>query len=37
MQQYLATPEATDHQNIRQFMQNRWEGIQFDGQALAAK
>ena len=33
----LATPEATDHQNIRQFMQNGWTGIQFDGQALTAK
>ena len=33
----LATPDATDHQNIRQFMQNGWEGIQFDGQALSAK
>ena len=33
----LATPEATDHQNIRQFMQNGWDGIQFVGQALTAK
>ncbi|WP_349928546.1 HopJ type III effector protein [Acinetobacter sp. A1-4-2] len=33
----LATPEATDHQNIRQFMQNGWDGIQFDRQALTAK
>ena len=33
----LATPEATDHQNIRQFMQNGWDGIQFDGTALVAK
>ena len=33
----LATPEATDHQNIRQFMQNGWDGIQFEGQALTAK
>ena len=33
----LATPEATDHQNIRQFMQNGWTGIQFEGQALTAK
>ncbi len=33
----LATPEATDHQNIRQFMQNGWAGIQFSGQALSAK
>ncbi|WP_180104135.1 HopJ type III effector protein [Acinetobacter sp. YH12108] len=33
----LATPEATDHQNIRQFMQNGWDGIAFEGEALAAK
>jgi hypothetical protein len=30
-------PEATDHQNIRQFMQHGWDGIAFEGQALAAK
>lgn len=33
----LTTPEATDHQNIRQFMLNGWDGIQFEGEALAAK
>ncbi|MBJ9984189.1 HopJ type III effector protein [Acinetobacter sp. S40] len=33
----LATPEGTDHQNIRQFMQHGWEGITFEGQALTAK
>ncbi|ENU61676.1 MULTISPECIES: HopJ type III effector protein [Acinetobacter] len=33
----LATPEATDHQNIRQFMLNGWDGITFEGQALTAK
>lgn len=33
----LATPEAADHQNIRQFMLNGWDGIQFEGQALTAK
>ncbi|MFN0296033.1 HopJ type III effector protein [Acinetobacter albensis] len=33
----VATPDATDHQNIRQFMQNGWDGIQFEGQALTAK
>ena len=33
----LATPEATDHQNIRQFMQHGWQGIVFEGQALTAK
>ena len=33
----LATPDATDHQNIRQFMQNGWNGIKFEGDALTAK
>jgi hypothetical protein len=33
----LATPEATDHQNIRQFMQNGWDGVKFEGEALTAK
>jgi len=33
----LATPEGADHQNIRQFMLNGWDGIQFEGQALTAK
>ena len=33
----LATPEATDHQNIRQFMINGWDGIKFEGTALTAK
>lgn len=33
----LATPEATDHQNIRQFMINGWDGIEFEGTALVAK
>ena len=33
----LATPEATDHQNIRQFMQNGWDGVKFEGQALSVK
>lgn len=33
----LATPEATDHQNIRQFMQHGWDGITFEGQALSKK
>lgn len=33
----LATPEGTDHQNIRQFMQQGWNGIQFEGQALRAR
>ncbi len=33
----LATPEGTDHQNIRQFMQNGWDGVKFEGQALTEK
>ncbi|MGL5142536.1 MAG: HopJ type III effector protein, partial [Acinetobacter baumannii] len=27
----------TDHQNIRQFMQNGWDGVKFEGQALTEK
>ena len=33
----LTTPDATDHQNIRQFMQNDWDGIKFEGTALVMK
>ncbi|SUJ02687.1 HopJ type III effector protein [Sphingobacterium spiritivorum] len=33
----LETPEGTDHQNIRQFMINGWEGIRFEGEALKLK
>lgn len=33
-QEVLKTPEATDHQNIRNFMQFGWDGIIFDGEAL---
>lgn len=33
-QSVLHTPEARDHQNIRQFMQHGWAGIQFEGEAL---
>lgn len=36
-QSVLNTPEATDHQNIRQFMKHGWPGITFEGQALTAK
>lgn len=36
-QSVLDTPEGTDHQNIRQFMANGWEGVSFDGTALTAK
>jgi hypothetical protein len=33
----LKHPEATDHQNIRNFMKTGWEGIRFEGEALKAK
>lgn len=33
----LEHPEATDHQNIRQFILNGWDGVKFEGQALSAK
>lgn len=36
-QSVLNTPEGSDHQNIRQFMAHGWEGIAFEGNALAAK
>ncbi|MBC7653532.1 MAG: HopJ type III effector protein [Oligoflexus sp.] len=36
-QSVLETPNDTDHQNIRQFIVNGWDGIKFDGEALAEK
>jgi hypothetical protein len=33
-QTVLATPDAADHQNIRQFMIHGWPGIIFEGAAL---
>jgi hypothetical protein len=36
-QDVLNTPEATDHQNIRNFMIFGWDGIQFEGVVLRAK
>lgn len=33
----LEHPQATDHQNIRQFMENGWSGIKFESEALSAK
>ena len=32
-----ANPTSSDHQNIRQFMQHGWDGIQFETLALSAK
>lgn len=36
-QSVLASPDAVDHQNIRQFMAHGWPGIVFEGEALVAK
>jgi len=36
-QDVLNHPQASDHQNIRQFMISGWPGIQFSGQALTKK
>lgn len=36
-QAVLSHPDATDHQNIRQFMQHGWDGIVFEGTALTVK
>jgi len=33
----LKNPDASNHQNIRQFMETGWKGIEFDGVALRAK
>jgi hypothetical protein len=36
-QDVLKTPDATDHQNIRNFMIFGWNGIHFEGAALEKK
>ncbi|MCU4674866.1 HopJ type III effector protein [Catenovulum sp. 2E275] len=33
----LENPQGDDHQNIRNFIQYGWQGIEFKGQALTAK
>lgn len=33
----LGNPDGNDHQNIRNFIQSGWSGIDFDGEALAVK
>ena len=33
----LKNPEGDDHQNIRNFMQYAWQGIEFSGTALSKK
>ncbi|MCI4443473.1 MAG: HopJ type III effector protein [Lentimicrobium sp.] len=36
-EEVLGDPEGTNHQNIRNFIKLGWEGIQFEGEALALK
>ncbi len=36
-QDVLQHPDGDDHQNIRNFMQQGWEGVSFSGQALSTK
>lgn len=36
-QSVLDTPEGTDHQNIRQFIINGWDGVKFESSALISK
>ena len=36
-EEVLGDPQGTNHQNIRNFMQSGWDGIQFEGEALALK
>ncbi|MFV0141124.1 MULTISPECIES: HopJ type III effector protein [Empedobacter] len=36
-QAVLDSPEGTDHNNIRQFMQNGWEGVTFENEVLTKK
>jgi len=33
----LSTPAGTDHQNIRQFQKNGWNGVSFDSTVLQLK
>ena len=33
----LKNPNSTDHQNIRNFIEFGWEGIEFEGEALLRK
>ncbi|GAB2979514.1 hypothetical protein GCM10027049_13510 [Mucilaginibacter puniceus] len=36
-QSVLANPDGIDHQNIRQFMANGWEGVVFEAEVLKVK
>jgi len=33
----LSTPDGTDHQNIRQFLVNGWDGVSFEKEVLSCK
>ena len=33
----IETPNGTDHNNIRQFMKNGWNGVSFENKVLTAK
>jgi len=33
----IETPNGTDHNNIRQFMENGWNGVSFENDVLTAK
>lgn len=36
-EEVLGDPKGTNHQNIRNFMNTGWDGIQFEGEALVLK
>jgi hypothetical protein len=36
-EEVLGDPEGTNHQNIRNFIKLGWDGIQFEGEAVAMK
>lgn len=36
-EEVLQDPDGTGHQNIRNFMKTGWDGVKFDGKALAKK
>ncbi len=36
-QAVLTNPTGNDHQNIRQFIDNGWSGIEFEGEVLVVK
>jgi hypothetical protein len=36
-EEVLGDPNGSNHQNIRNFMNTGWDGIQFEGEALSSK